>query len=414
MIETLVHLLLAITLGLTVVLVLRHPVRHLFGVNAGLALWLLAPVLALAPLLPQKPVPAMAVTLPAWVVTTDAAMPTDTASFGSSSPWLALWLIGTLTVMVKLAQHYQRVHQAAQPGDASWVAAIRAIVPDIDSTRLRVHEAGPAILFALPRSLILLPADFETRFADPRTRQSILEHELTHLRRGDVWSSLAMELAFAVLWFHPLAWLARSRFRLDLELACDATAVHKSPHNAAHYARALLQAAAGSPLPTLTPWLSTSQLKERLMMITRKPISPVRHRIGLLTLSSLAAIALLFAGTLMAVSAAPQHGNDGSEPSVLESQVRPRYPVEAIREGRQGRVMLLVTVGADGVPSALEIDPGQTDAAASLQQATLAAVAQWRFKPARENGVAVAGKVRVPMDFTINELDEDGDEVPIP
>ena len=412
MIETLLHLLLAITLGLSVVLALRHPVRRLFGVKVGLALWLLTPVVALAPLLPQKLAPAMAITLPAWVITADATMPTQAVSLGSSSPWLALWLVGTLIVMLRLARHYQRVYRAAQPGDASWVAAIRAIIPAIDSTRLRVHEAGPAVLFAFPRSLILLPVDFETRFADSRTRRSILEHEFTHLRRGDAWSNLAMELAFAVLWFHPLAWLARPRFRLDLELACDATALHKSPHHSARYARALLQASAVSPLSTLTPWLSTSQLKERLMMISRKPTSPVRHRVGLLSLSGLAAVGLLFASTLMPVSAASQQGNDGSEPSVLESQVKPRYPVEAVREGQQGRVMLLVTVGADGVPTGLEVDPEQTDAPSSLQQAALAAVAQWRFDPAQENGVAVAGKVRVPMDFAINELDED--ELPSP
>lgn len=412
MIETLLHLLLAITLGLSVVLALRHPVRRLFGVSIGLALWLLAPVLALAPLLPQKLAPAMVITLPAWVITADATMPTEAVSLGSSAAWLAFWLVGTLIVMLRLARHYQRVYRAAQSGDASWVAAIRATVPAIDSTRLRVHEAGPAVLFALPRSLILLPVDFETRFADSRTRQSILEHELTHLRRGDAWSNLAMELAFAMLWFHPLAWLARSRFRLDLELACDATVLHKSPHHSARYARALLQASAVSPLSTVTPWLSTTQLKERLMMISRKPTSPVRYRVGFLSVSGLAAAGLLFASSLMPASAAPQQSNEGSEPSVLETQVKPRYPVEAVRQGQQGRVMLLVTVGADGVPTGLEVDSEQTDAPSSLQQAALAAVAQWRFDPAQENGVAVAGKVRVPMDFAINELD--GDELPSP
>ena len=49
----------------------------------------------------------------------------------------------------------------------------------------------------------------------------ILRHELTHLRRHDLWYKLALLLANAVHWFNPLAYLLVREANADMELTCD-------------------------------------------------------------------------------------------------------------------------------------------------------------------------------------------------
>ena len=49
----------------------------------------------------------------------------------------------------------------------------------------------------------------------------ILRHELTHIRRRDLWYKLALLLAQAVHWFNPLVWLMVRQAEADIELTCD-------------------------------------------------------------------------------------------------------------------------------------------------------------------------------------------------
>lgn len=49
----------------------------------------------------------------------------------------------------------------------------------------------------------------------------ILRHELTHIRRRDLWYKLALLLAQTVHWFNPLVWLLVRQAEADIELTCD-------------------------------------------------------------------------------------------------------------------------------------------------------------------------------------------------
>jgi tetratricopeptide (TPR) repeat protein len=52
-------------------------------------------------------------------------------------------------------------------------------------------------------------------------RRLVLLHELAHVKRLDWLSQLVCEVALAMWWFHPLAWIAAARVRRDAELAAD-------------------------------------------------------------------------------------------------------------------------------------------------------------------------------------------------
>ncbi len=64
-----------------------------------------------------------------------------------------------------------------------------------------------------------------------------------------------------------------------------------------------------------------------------------------------------------------------------------------------GRVMLRVSVSADGTP--LEVDVLSTSGHSILDSAALSAVRQWRFSPAMRTGKPVAAIAEVPIRFRL-------------
>ncbi|HVX03907.1 MAG TPA: M56 family metallopeptidase [Rhodanobacteraceae bacterium] len=406
MAELLMRMLVGVTLGLALVLLWRHPARRAFGAGAAFTLWLLPLVLALAPLLPEQVAPRAMIVVPGLTVTPHVAAPAAASRAAMDwAQWLsAIWLAGAAGALLRLAMHYVRLLQGLRSVPEAWPRALAKAVPGLDMRRLRVHDAGPAVLWALPGSLILLPADFTERFDNAASREVVLRHELTHARRGDAWWSLAMEIASALLWFHPLAWVARPRFRLDQELACDASSLRAAPERTAHYARALLDSVAVRPAPALIPWLAEPQLKERIAMISRIPPGALRRRAGFVAIAAVLAGGLYVVGGQAPVFAAI-HSNPAA-PSVdvtWKNAHPPHYPAEALHKHEQGMVVLDVTIDARGHVSGVAVDPKGTTAAAILQDAAMAAAKEWRYAPGHKHGKAVGGVVRIPVNFSLTE-----------
>lgn len=82
---------------------------------------------------------------------------------------------------------------------------------------------------------------------------------------------------------------------------------------------------------------------------------------------------------------------------------RPEYPRISRQRGEQGRVMVRVLIGADGLAQQTEIS--KSSGFPRLDQAALGAVAAWRFVPGKRNGVPEAMWFTVPIGFC---LDADG------
>ncbi|MFQ5668203.1 MAG: TonB family protein [Candidatus Binatia bacterium] len=91
-----------------------------------------------------------------------------------------------------------------------------------------------------------------------------------------------------------------------------------------------------------------------------------------------------------------------SRPSRLPipiSKVIPRYPAAARFHGIEGRVMLQAIVGADG-----RVEPGITvvHSVPLLDSAAIAALRQWRFRPARgPDGLPIRVTLQIPVRFVL-------------
>jgi protein involved in polysaccharide export with SLBB domain len=95
-------------------------------------------------------------------------------------------------------------------------------VPRIDF-RLTTN-LGPLVAFIPWRYLLLAPRPLWTALTSPE-RTAILRHELAHIRRRDLWKSLAFRILALPQWFNPLVWLAARRFDEAAEWQCDRAAV---------------------------------------------------------------------------------------------------------------------------------------------------------------------------------------------
>jgi periplasmic protein TonB len=77
--------------------------------------------------------------------------------------------------------------------------------------------------------------------------------------------------------------------------------------------------------------------------------------------------------------------------------VRPEYPAEAIRDQRQGSVLLHGTVVEDGGLQELKVVSGD----AILSQAAVQAVQQWKYEPYRRNGKPIDMPIDITIDFNL-------------
>lgn len=78
---------------------------------------------------------------------------------------------------------------------------------------------------------------------------------------------------------------------------------------------------------------------------------------------------------------------------------RPPYPRLAHRMGIEGTVILLADVSEEGMP--LQVRLFQSSGNDLLDQSALNTVTQWRFTPARKDGVITRSTVRIPIIFSL-------------
>lgn len=99
-------------------------------------------------------------------------------------------------------------------------------------------------------------------------------------------------------------------------------------------------------------------------------------------------------GTAEPYSEASFNANYGTNP-------KPKYPAIARRRGWQGKVLLRVSVSADGLSKAVTVQ--RSSGYDVLDESAVAAVEKWKFIPARRGNTAVACSVIVPIIFTLNK-----------
>ena len=122
------------------------------------------------------------------------------------------WLVGAAVVVVCFTVSNFRLGRELRQGRQR-IAAENCPLPVYLS-----RNADTPLLFGIFRPAIYVtPKALESE----EILSQVLEHELTHYRRRDIWYKLLLMLANAVHWFNPMVWLMVHAADRDLELSCD-------------------------------------------------------------------------------------------------------------------------------------------------------------------------------------------------
>ena len=123
--------------------------------------------------------------------------------------------------------------------------------------------------------------------------------------------------------------------------------------------------------------------------------------ISIPAVNAIAPVEILSHGaTVVDANATSASAGDSDAAIAYETATPPAYPIEAMRAGVQGTVLLKVLVDASGKPVQVVIEHGS--GSRSLDDAARSHVlAAWRFHPAMRDGHAIQAWALVPVRFNL-------------
>jgi beta-lactamase regulating signal transducer with metallopeptidase domain len=134
----------------------------------------------------------------------------------AAAPWIgAAWMLGAALCLSHLMiawRYTRRIRMHARPLAAT---TMNVAVPLLESADVDV----PSALGCL-RPVVLIPPAVLHRLSKAEL-ESIITHELTHVRRRDPMVNRAQTVIECLLFFHPGVWWLSRQIRADREHCCD-------------------------------------------------------------------------------------------------------------------------------------------------------------------------------------------------
>ncbi len=124
------------------------------------------------------------------------------------------------------------------------------------------------------RPLIIVPASAILQI-DPRGLETVIAHELIHIRRHDTLVNILQNVVEVVFFYHPgVRWIS-SRIRLEREFAADAAVLEMFADSRVVYAKALadleeIRRSTKIQTPALAPAANGGNLMQRIQKILQK------------------------------------------------------------------------------------------------------------------------------------------------
>lgn len=290
--------LLATSLLLVFLLLVRGPVLRSFGPKVAYALWALPALRLILPPLPAwfKPVQTAvgATVSPSEIATAGSHLleiATGPSAALSMTVLLAVWATGAIAWFATQMLRYHGFLGRALTG-ATLLGRECGV-----SVLVSPAVTGPMATGIVVRR-ILLPTDFVDRYTSSERRLALL-HEGAHHDRGDILANFAALGVVAVLWWNPIAHYAYRCFRADQELACDATVLGSSGvEDRQAYGSALLKSASARTSTVACALSHKDELRRRFVTMMRPGFGTGRRITG-----AGGALTLVLAGVILTATA---------------------------------------------------------------------------------------------------------------
>ena len=268
------------------------------------------------------------------------------------------WVVAVLTMIALLIYrsfYVRRLIEQAEPANDSLRAVLDQAFMKMRVNRrialkLSAEAVSPAVC-GLFRPCIVIPRGLPDEL-DHQHLQSILLHELAHIRRGDLWINSIQAVLQIIYIYHPLLWLANAVIRNIREQAVDEMVLVALGDQAEFYPKTLLTISrltfgnAGLSLRMIGVVESKKALFDRIDHITSQPF-PRNVRLGI---SGLLVIAILGAALLpmaRAQKAAEENSVIAQEKVQEKVQESPVTLFQAVEDGNLERIKVLIAQGAD-------------------------------------------------------------------
>lgn len=218
----------------------------------------------------------------AWLVAGSSGFSGPVAAVDNWLPPWALvvtgaWAAGASIFAVRTGLGFWRLLALRATG-----LPLRELAEPVDRLRERLGVRRRVVVVESPavetpmvtgvvRPMILLPLGLATRMPVAWV-ESLLAHELAHVRRHDVLLGIVQRVVEILLFFHPVVWWISAELRQTREQACDDLVVD-ALHAPLDYARALAElAATPQPVPALAMAARQGQLMSRIRhIVSREP-----------------------------------------------------------------------------------------------------------------------------------------------
>ncbi|MEH3157821.1 MAG: hypothetical protein PGN08_02200 [Sphingomonas taxi] len=370
----LVEALIASTLLMGLVLLVRRPVRNTFGPQVGYALWALPVLRMLLPPLPDALRQAAATPISRASETITILVADGGGTVADAAPVATGPAIGLIVGLVWAvgATGFLFWHLTSHTRFCRRLLGTAAGVEEVRGVRVIASDAAPGPLaFGVLRRYVAFPLDFADRY-DADERELALEHEIGHHQRGDLIANWVALAVLAIHWFNPVAWRAFRAFRADQELANDARVLAgRSAIDRHAYACAIVKAAHGGAVSAACHLHTIDDLKGRIRMLSTSPRSRRRLIAGgtLVSTLVLAGLGVTASGTSAAAAISGRVGDTigvdlqaappappappapAAPPAALEAPEAPEAPEppEAPEAGEHKvRHVIVKRVGKDG------------------------------------------------------------------
>ena len=298
---------------------------------------------------------------------------------------LIIWMIGFALLMGRLGIGLVVLSRLTRSAPASRRPDVR--VSGALMTPVTWGVFRPVIL--LPTYVLDWPSEKYT---------AMIRHEKAHIDRRDwLWQTCA-ECVTAVLWFHPLVWLAAARLRSEAEQSAD-DRVLAGGTGASTYAQQLLEIARRlkqhPPHAAVAMARRPRALESRITAI----LDPSRAR----TSAGLRArlTVMLTAACLLFTLAACQSARiykvaQVQTPPKVVSKVEPNYTDDARDAKIQGPVVLSLIVDRQGRAQNIRVTKSLDK---GLDQQAMDAIEKWHFSPGIKNGKPVRVAATIEVNF---------------
>jgi len=169
-----------------------------------------------------------------------------------------IYFAGALLMLLRSAAslfYVRRLKDSGTQLDQEWQSKLLQTCKSLGIKRpvsfLESTQAKGPMLVGYLKPAVIVPAGMITMLPVSQI-ETIIMHELYHLKRGDFLVNIMQLFIEGVLFYHPVVWIISGFIRSEREHCCDNRVLH-SCQNPVNYARALIHIAEQQQFTRLAP-----------------------------------------------------------------------------------------------------------------------------------------------------------------